>query len=139
MGCAVRNCDDNNVLSDTIVAHSILIQMMRTWPLLLSSYICFMTDRGTAVAGAERSSAELCEEPELLRELARPMNEQNPAMKVPSRNLKMPPDAESPGFPREAPSMVKTTGARPSCFHRTIVQHFTAGCLKVEGRTERGR
>ncbi|KAI5664343.1 hypothetical protein M9H77_23666 [Catharanthus roseus] len=66
--------------------------------------------------------------------VARPMNEQNPTMKVPSRNLKMPPDAESPGFPREAPSMVKTTGALPSCFHHTIVQHFTSSCLKVEGK-----
>ncbi|KAI5683989.1 hypothetical protein M9H77_05217 [Catharanthus roseus] len=33
--CFWRNCEENNILSDIIVAHSVSILMMRTWPFVL--------------------------------------------------------------------------------------------------------
>ncbi|KAI5682912.1 hypothetical protein M9H77_04140 [Catharanthus roseus] len=32
VGCAIRNREDNNMLSDIVVAHPTSIEMLRTWP-----------------------------------------------------------------------------------------------------------
>ncbi|KAI5666576.1 hypothetical protein M9H77_16429 [Catharanthus roseus] len=46
-GCTVfyRNCEDNNVLSDIVIAHPTSIAMIRTWPYVLIMDTTYKTNK----------------------------------------------------------------------------------------------
>ncbi|KAI5681384.1 hypothetical protein M9H77_02611 [Catharanthus roseus] len=58
-----RNCEDNNVLSDVVVAHSTLIEMMRTWPYVLIMDTTYKTNNHLAL---KRIWLEISRAPEII-------------------------------------------------------------------------
>ncbi|KAI5658818.1 hypothetical protein M9H77_27611 [Catharanthus roseus] len=42
-----RNCEDNNMLSDIVVAHLTSIEMLRTWPYFTGFYVYFLNKLST--------------------------------------------------------------------------------------------